>query len=247
MALAVLPLLPAAPQAEINSAPVASSGWLDRFNEWRISTGVPALSENTTWSQGDYNHAVYMVKDDLVTHYEVAGNANYTAAGDTAAQNSNIQVSTTTSTTDEDAIDWWMGAPFHALGMMDPRLSSTGFGSYRQVKSGWQEGAAVDVIRGNAFSGGRYPVFFPGNGATEPLTRYSGYESPDPLAACSGYAMPVGLPVFVQVGGNVATTVGAHSFSGNGAALPHCVIDSHNASVGSNLTSRGAVILIPRA
>jgi hypothetical protein len=245
-ALAVLPFAPSAPRAEINAVPAASTGWLDRFNEWRISTSVPALTENTTWSQGDYNHAVYMVKNNLVTHYETPGTPYYTTAGDTAARNGNIQVSTTTSTTDEDAIDWWMGAPFHALGMMDPRLTSTGFGSYREVKSGWQEGAAVDVLRGNSFSGGRYPVFFPGNGATEPLTRYSGNESPNPLQACSGYAVPVGLPLFIQVGGNVATTAGAHSFTGNGTALAHCVIDSRDAALGSSLTSRGAVILIPR-
>jgi IPT/TIG domain/Cysteine-rich secretory protein family len=248
MALAILSVLPysARAQADIHAVPVASTSWLDRFNEWRISTGVAPVAENTTWSQGDYDHAVYMVKNDLVTHYETPGTPYYTSAGDLAAQKSNIQVSSTTATTDQDAIDWWMGAPFHALGMMDPRLTTTGFGSYREVKSGWDEGGAVDVLRGNSFTGGHYPVFFPGNGATEPLTRYSGYESPDPLQACSGYALPTGLPVFIQVGGNVTTTVGAHSFTGNGTALAHCVIDSHNASVGSSLYTRGAVILIPR-
>src|SRR6202011_2413317 len=87
-------------------------------------------------------------------------------------QNSNIYVSSSTSTTDINAIDWWMAAPFHSMGMMDPRLSSTGFGSYREVKSGWDMAAAVDVLRGNSFSGGSYPVFFPGNGTMEPLTTY---------------------------------------------------------------------------
>jgi hypothetical protein len=78
------------------------------------------------------------------------------------------------------------------------------------------------------------------------LTRYSGNEYPDPLQACPGYAMPVGLPVFIQVGGNVATTAGAHALTGNGTPLEHCVIDSNSPSVGSNLTYRGAVIVIPR-
>ena len=238
---------PAPSRVNLITIPTAGGGWLTRLNEWRTNTGLSALAENTTWSAGDYDHALYMVKNDLVTHYETPGVPYYTTAGDTAARNSNIYVSSSTSTTDEQAIDWWMQAPFHSMGLMDPRLTSTGFGSYRQVKSGWDMGAAVDVLRGNSFTGGQYPVYFPGNGGSEPLTTYGGYEYPDPLQACSGYSAPTGLPVYIEVGGNVATTAGpVHSFTGNGVSLAHCVIDSHNPSVGSMLSTRGGVILIPR-
>ena len=227
--------------------PVASGPWLDRFNQWRISTGVGRVTENSTFSSGDALHAQYMVLNDLVTHYETPGTPYYTAAGDTAAKNSNIYVSSSTATTDTQAIDWWMQAPFHAMGMMDPRLSTTGFGSYRYVKSGWQMAAAVNVVQGNSFTGGTYPVYFPGNGTSEPLTSYVGGEFPDPLQGCSGYTVPTGLPVFIQVGGNVSTTAGAvHSFTGNGVSLAHCVIDSTNAALGSYLKTRGGVIVIPR-
>ncbi|HEV2415040.1 MAG TPA: hypothetical protein VGX27_09530, partial [Candidatus Dormibacteraeota bacterium] len=171
----------------------------------------------------------------------------YTTAGDTAAQNSNINVSSTASTPDTGAIDWWMGAPFHAMAMLDPRLTTTGFGSFRYVKSGWQFGAALDVIRGNSFSGGTFPVFFPGNGSIEPLTAYSGNESPDPLAGCPGYTMPVGLPIFMEVGANVATSVGpVHTLTGNGVPLNHCIIASNTtSSLSSYLTERGGVIMVP--
>ncbi len=247
LVLAALPAVPAGPPVHLAATPVASGGWLTEFNTWRANAGLSALNENTTWSAGDYDHALYMVKNDLVTHYETPGTPYYTTAGDTAARNSNIYVSSTTATTDQNAIDWWMQAPFHALGMMDPRLTSTGFGSYREVKSGWDMGAALDVLSGNSFSGGTYPVYFPGNGTSEPLTTYGGGEFPDPLQACSGYAAPTGLPVFVEVGGNVATTAGpTHSFTGNGVALAHCVIDSNSPSVGSGLSSRGGVIVVPR-
>jgi hypothetical protein len=246
LSLGLLAVAPAAPPVQIKATPVASPGWLIRFNQWRGNTGTSPLTENTTWSAGDYSHALYMVKNDLVTHYETPGVPYYTVDGDTAARNSNIFVSSSTATTDDQAIDWWMGAPFHALGMMDPRLTTTGFGSYREVKSGWDMGAAVDVLRGNSFTGGSYPVYFPGNGTSEPLTSYSGNEFPDPLQACPGYSMPTGLPVFVQTGGNIATSAGAHSFTGNGVALDHCVIDSNSPSVGSSLTYRGAVVVIPR-
>jgi hypothetical protein len=239
--------MPASPPVHLTTSPAASGGWLARFNTWRANTGLALLTENSTWSVGDYDHAVYMVKNDLVTHYETPGTPYYTTDGDTAARNSNIFVSSSTSTTDEQAIDWWMQAPFHAMGMMDPRLSQTGFGSYREVKSGWNMGAAVDVVRGNSFSGGQYPVYFPGNGATEPLTSYGGGEFPDPLQACPGYSVPTGLPVFIQVGGNVSTVAGpVHSFTGNGVQLNHCVIDSTNSAVGSYLVARGGVILIPQ-
>ena len=235
------------PPVQIEPRPAATPAWLTEFNSWRANVGVPILTENSTWSTGDYDHALYMVKNDLVTHYETPGTPYYTTDGDTAARNSNIYVSSSTSTTDDQAIDWWMRAPFHAMGMMDPRLTSTGFGSYREVKSGWNMGAAVDVLRGNSFSGGSFPVFFPGNGTSEPFTTFAGNEWPDPLQACPGYSVPTGLPVFVELGGNVATTVGSnHSFTGNGVALDNCVLDSNSPGVGSNLTYRGGVVVIPR-
>jgi hypothetical protein len=246
--VAGLPALPAQAGDQIRTGPSGgvTPSWLARFNGWRAIANLPALTENTSWSQGDYNHSVYMVKDDQVTHYENPAYAYYTAAGNTAAQNSNIEVNSTTSFTDVQAIDFWMAAPFHALGMMDPRLTQTGFGAYREVKSGWQAGFSLDDLRGNSFTGGTYPVYFPGNGSTVPLRSYGGGEFPDPLQACPGYRVPTGLPVFIQVGGSVATTVSAHSFTGNGTPLAHCVIDSTNPAVGSGLATRGAVIVIPQ-
>jgi hypothetical protein len=105
----------------------------------------------------------------------------------------------------------------------------------------------VDVIRGNPWTGGTWPVYWPGNGTTVPLRTYSGNEFPDPLQACPGYTSPTGLPVFVETGGNVVTTAGAvHSFTGNGTPLAHCVIDSTNANLAPYLKSRGGVIIIPQ-
>jgi len=247
--LAAMPVLPQTASTAVQISPRLTSGgvWLDRFNQWRMATGLPTVVENTTWSAGDYNHSLYMVKNDLVTHYETPGVPYYTVEGDTAARNGNLNVSSTTATPDDAAIDWWMGAPFHAMGMMDPRLTTTGFGSYREVKSGWQFGATLDVVRGNSFTGGKFPVMFPANGSTEPLTQYSGNEWPDPLQACPGYSTPTGLPLFIELGGNVSTTASAtHSLTANGVAVEHCVIDSTNAALGSFLTERGGVIVIPR-
>jgi hypothetical protein len=231
----------------VATVPAASTGWLDRLNQWRQTAGVPNLTENSTYSSGDAAHSLYMVKNDLVTHYEAPGVPYYTAAGDAAARNGNIEVDSTTSFSDQSAIDGWMAAPFHAMAMMDPRLQQTGFGSYREVKSGWDAGFTLDVNRGNSFSGGTFPLYWPGNNATEPLTTFSGGETPDPLQACPGYAAPTGLPVFIELGGNVSTTAGpVHSFTGNGTSLAHCVIDSTNTALSSYLTERGGVIVVPQ-
>jgi uncharacterized protein YkwD len=242
-----LPALQPATPSPVHIAPrlAASISWLNEFNAWRANAGVSQLTENTVWSQGDYDHAIYMVKNDLVTHSETPGTPYYTTAGATEAPISNIYVSSSTSTTDQQAIDWWMGAPFHAMAMMDPRLTQTGFGSYRDsTTSPWQMGAALDVASGNPFTGGKFPVYFPGNLSTEPLTAYSGNEFPDPQQACPGYS---GLPVFVEIGSNVSTAAGpVHTITGNGTSLANCVIDSTNATFSSYTAPRGAVILMPQ-
>src|SRR3954462_5483442 len=120
-AAAILGGLSAAPPAASGTVQqpetrlAAAGPWLDRLNVWRGTTGLSALTENPTWSAGDYNHARYMVKNNLVTHYETAGTPYYTAAGDAAARHGNLNVTSTTSKTDSQASDWWMQAPFHAM------------------------------------------------------------------------------------------------------------------------------------
>jgi hypothetical protein len=241
-----MPTITPAPPPTASPCPSYAKGWLARLNFYRTTAGLPALPENATWSDGDYKHAQYMVKNQLVTHYETPGVPYYTPEGDAAARNSNIQVGSSTTFTDDQAIDFWMEAPFHEVGMMDPRLTSTGYGAYREARSGWAAGFALNVLSGNSFSGGQYPITWPGNGMTVPLRSYGGGEFPDPLQACPGYGVPSGLPLSIQVGGNIAATAGpVHSFTGNGVPLEHCVIDSTNDPSGG-LKYRGAVIVIPR-
>ena len=243
--LASLPAVTPAP-LHLSTTPAAGGAWLNRMNLWRAGSGLTNVTEDATLSQGDYNHAVYMVKTGLITHSEDPTNPYYTASGNTAAQNSNIYVSSSTNTADQQAIDWWMGAPFHATAMLDPRLVTTGFGSYRDsTTSPWQMGAAVNVGSGMS-SSGQYPLFYPGDLSTEPLTSYSGNEFPSPqqTGACPGYS---GLPVFVEVGPNVSTAVGPiHTLTGNGTALNNCVLDTNNSVVGSYLKWHGAAVMMPQ-
>src|SRR5260370_3745933 len=184
LAIAALPNAPANPShVKIDPKLAATGPWFDRLNAWRASVSQSALIENTTFSAGDVLHATYIVQTGQITHGESTAYPQYTVAGDIAGQNSNMLVSPTTGTSNTQAIDWWVGAPFHAMAMMDPRLATTGFGSYRNSAYSWQMGAACHVGQGMTGSGS-YPVYFPGNNSTEPLTPHSRNHFPDPTRAC---------------------------------------------------------------
>src|SRR5258708_19969230 len=118
LAIGILPAFCAPSNNHLVTVPVASGPWLDRFNSWRANAGVPAVSEDANFSAGDLLHATYMVQTGDVAHSENPAYPQYTAAGNTAAQNSNIMVSSSTGTSDVQSIDWWMVAPFHAMGLM---------------------------------------------------------------------------------------------------------------------------------
>ncbi len=228
------------------SPPSAAAAWLSRLNAWRASSNLPLLTENPVWSQGDYLHSIYMVKNKVVTHSENPSLPYYTAAGNQAAGSSNLFCCSEAALTDDGGIDDFMGTVLHGLGMVNPQLTSTGFGSYRE-STAWPgaEGGAVDVLRGIVQGTGPTPVFFPGPGSTEPLTTYNSELPVDALQSC-GYTWPAGEPVYVQVGFTGATTITAHSFTGNGAALDHCVLDSHDPSEGSWLSAHGVALLVPK-
>jgi hypothetical protein len=232
------------------------TGWFNYINYYRDMARLPLVTENTSWSYGDWLHSRYMVKNDFIGHYEESGIDWYTSEGNTAAQNSNVMLSSWSGTSDEHAIDLWMQGPFHAVGIIDPQLATVGFGSYREDIGTWHMGAAVDVLRG---LGGlppsvQFPVKWPSDGKSVPLTGYWGGETPNPLTGCPGYSVPTGLPIILQIGpGNLTPNVTAHSFMQGSTPLEHCVFDETNytnpdyQSLGrSVLNSRDAIILIPR-
>jgi Cysteine-rich secretory protein family len=236
--------------------PSSLPGWLSYVNYYRATAGLPPVSEKPEWSAGDLLHARYMVRNDVIEHDEDPGNPWYTPEGRAAAQNSNLIISLEVQATDEWAIDGFMQAPFHALGIIDPRLLQVGYGSYREADGQFEMAAGLDVIRGmGAAAQTLYPVFWPGNGVLVPLYSYWG-EHPDPLSSCPGYSAPSGLPLILQLGaGTLTPVVSASSLTINGQSLEHCVFDETSyangdlvqQNLGRNiLNARDAVILIPR-
>jgi len=122
--------------------------WLIYVNYYRRMAELPPVTENASWSYGDWLHARYIVKNDVLEHTEDPSNPWYTTEGLAAAQSSNLAGHYDVNTSDEWAIDTWMQAPFHAVGVLDPQLLQVGYGCYREADGGLQMGAGLDVIRG---------------------------------------------------------------------------------------------------
>ncbi len=242
--------------------PPAASDWQSVLNYYRASARLPALAVNTSWSSGAALHARYMVQNDVLAATEDPANAWYSPAGATEAANSNLMLSDNVNTTDQQALDFWMAKPFHALGLLNPALQTTGFGSYRYdagPSDPYRMGAVIDVRQGVGSIPGSvsFPVQWPSNNATVYLTHYDGNEQPDPLASCPGFTAPSGLPIILQLGpGGSNFTVTAHSVSQGATSLLDCEFDGSNyvnlfdpalQALGRQiLAAHDAVVLVPQ-
>jgi hypothetical protein len=229
------------------------------MNWLRSLGGLPAVTDNTSWSYGDQLHAQYMVKNDYIGHDEDPANVWYTEEGDTAAGTSNVMAPSSTGYTDNGAIDLWMGGPFHGLGIIDPALSVTGYVSYRAEDGGYQMGACLDVIRGlgSIPPSVTFPILWPANNNILPYTRFNGGEWPEPLSSCPGFTLPSGPPIYLQIGsGSQIPNVTAYSFNQGSTNLEICEFDETNYTnpnasyqdLGrSVLNMRDAIVIMPRA
>jgi len=232
--------------------------WFPYTNTYRALADLFPLTQNILWNYGCFFHSRYMVKNNTIGHSENPALPFYTAVGNTAAMNSNVMASSNAYTWNSGAIDSWMEGPFHALGILDPALSQTGFGSYRETNGGYQMAGCLDVLRGlgSIPAGVTFPIRWPRAGGVMPLLSYNGNEFPDPLTSCAGYTAPTGAPILIQLGpGNVTPQVTAHSFRQGATALAHCIYDETNytnpngsdQSLGRGiLNSKDAVVIIPR-
>ncbi|MEK7215129.1 MAG: CAP domain-containing protein [Chloroflexota bacterium] len=246
----------------LTAAPVGPvPEWLTQVNQYRALGGLTPVIEHSIWSEGCPQHARYMAGNDLITHSEDPAVRGYSPAGDECARNGNTFISGSTRTGDADGVRNWVTGPFHAVGVLNPRLRQVGFGSATDDGGRVRYGAALDVWRGVDYQnqpGVTYPVRWPGDGAVSPLRSYNGGESPNPLGPCEGYRAPTGAPVLLQLGAAVIEpAVTATSITLDGAPLEHCVFDhttythpdpatqeSGRAALGNG---RNAVVLIPRA
>jgi hypothetical protein len=219
--------------------------YLAYVNSFRVVANLPLLTEDTAQLVGDCDHSRYVVKNSI-THVEDPNNPWYTAAGAAAGQRGNVATATGPFTY-QDAINNWMTGPFHAIGILDPRLTQTAFGIYSE---GSNSGATLDVFDINLSFTPTTPTFYPADHKVMPLTSYGGFEAPDPLAPCAGYTAPTGAPIILQTVNAPDPASGTLSLAGLGV-LPSCVYTGATYPPepfqGSQiLSSRNAVVLIPR-
>ncbi len=232
--------------------------WLSYTNYYRGMSDVQPLTENSSWSSDCEKHAIYIVKNDILEHDEDPSNQYYTPGGQIAAQSSDLAASYDINDGVKFTLETWMQAPFHAIAILDPALTTSGYGIYHENDGGLVMGAAIDVVRGRttAPSDTPFPIKFPGDGSVINIRLHWG-ETPDPLTSCPGYTAPVGLPITLQLGsGNITPNVTAHSFTtASGTALEHCVFDETNYDnpsdyeqywIRSILDQRDAIVLIPK-
>ena len=237
----------------------SAAGWLVRVNLYRATASLPPVLEDPALSSGVWQHARYMVRHDVIKHVQKPDDDWATLEGAAAAAASDLAGSTRPSEPDSWAIDTWMQAPFHAVGILDPGLRNVGFGMYSQSDGNIQTAAGINILSGRARppASVTYPVVWPGHGATVPIAAHFS-EYPSPLTSCPGYRAPSGLPLIVQLGSGRNAPSATRSWlyaAGEKEQLEHCVFDQHTYRNGrpveqqlgrSILASRNAIVVIPR-
>lgn len=228
--------------------------WLQIFNYYRAMAGLQSVTENPAWSDGIRKHAIYSVKTRTFGHSEDPASPWFTPEGDAAARSSNL-VGLGGEGMEREALMGWLHTPFHGIGMLDPRLAQSGYGTYAEDAPWGQVGASgLDVIRGGSELPPdlEFPIEWPPEGSIVPFVNLQG-EWPNPLTACPGKDFGWGFPLMVQWAEDPQVT--AHSLMQGDQRLDHCVLDESTyvnpepaeQSLGrSVLGARNAVVLIPR-
>jgi uncharacterized protein YkwD len=263
---ASIPKLPvSAPTSNVSANVSASSSmtWVERINFYRGGLGLDAIRDDPTLSAGAAAHAHYLMlnfADDIRNskpmsgdaYEEKSGQSGYSADGAKAAPN--LQLAWGCSSYDPaKQIDYWIEGPFHRLAMLDPFMVDAGFGEASS------DGCWVAALRlpqpAEEVKPYTRAMEFPPDGSAIALD-WIGMETPDPLASCSGYIRPVGLPITLQIGRLVNTKLSAHSLTEDGKPIEYCAFDAPsyrnpNATGQEygrwNLRASGAVVIVPRA
>ena len=236
--------------------PVPSEDWLGTVNHYRAQAGVPLVTADADGSAGIGLHLEYLantpaslrVGEYANAHTENPASPWYTPEGDHAGRSSNLGA----GPSDRLAIERWLTAPFHAIGILRPGLTTSAFA---RDASG---AAGLDVISGLG-PGPRVPkvVLFPGPGSVTFLTRFES-ERPDPTEPCGlGFT---GLPLIAMLAGPPPAGTSASVRTPDGRLVTEgaelCVVtassftttDAVYGTMGASiLESTNAVLVIPRA
>ena len=179
-------------------------GWLKRVNYYRAMVKLPPIVEDPAASSGDRAHTTYIVKnfhDAIMSsglgaemHTEDPASANFTPEGLEAAKSSDMDVWSMRGVSNDGwgspewSIDGWMALPFHRMPILNPRLTTAGFGLYCESEAC---AAGLNLLKGSqgkmpAGAESSLPIEFPPDGGTVALRSFEN-EWPNPLTSCPGY------------------------------------------------------------
>src|SRR5208282_2737472 len=191
--------------------------WLIRVNYYRTMVKLPPIVEDPALSKGDRAHTIYIVKNyrDAIErdglgaemHTEDPGSPGFSPEGLEAAKSSDMDVWSMRGASADGwgspawSIDGWMALPFHRMPILNPQLTSAGFGIYCEAEAC---AAGLNLLKGAqgkmpAAAAESLPIKFPPDGGTVALSSFNN-EWPDPRTSCPGYAPPSGLAITLQLG-----------------------------------------------
>jgi uncharacterized protein YkwD len=250
-------------------APAGPQQWLAELNRYRAAADLPPVTEDRTFSDGDFKHAKYIATNyptrpaiATLPSTEDATKPGYTLEGAEAAPYSEVLPFWYPPTGPAPAslsallfLNSWLAGPFHRAELLSPELHTVGFGEFcldhacaaALNVSEVVKAVAMPVTFSNAilFPPAKYPIAL-----VDLLT-----EFPSPLSSCSGYAMPVGLPVTIQLGRDLDAKLSSYSIRQASKSVEACGFDSvsyssSNASEQERtrkwLHSFGEVVIVPR-
>ncbi|UQX88603.1 fibronectin type III domain-containing protein [Jatrophihabitans telluris] len=240
-----------------SGAPASDSNGYSWVSYFRHLAGLGSVSRNPGFEAQEAVHVRYLanhslgcetnVHDELTNRAAGCGANPYATPGGKAAANNSDVTRVSAPVSDRAAVSNWFGAAFHALTLLDPRLTSTGYSAYYTPTPhgagslAWPFTAAVDVYRGRAGSYHGSIIAFPANHATTPLLSYAiGTESPEPFATatntCHSWASKslVSAPVIIQWPLHTPTpTTGTLRDLSTAQNLPTCTLNQNSYPTGS--------------
>ncbi len=266
------------PASSVNPAS-AEPAWLARVNYYRAMVKLPPVVEDPESSKGDQAHTTYIVRNfhDSIEHDglgaemhdENSGKPGFTSQGLEAAKSSDMDVWSMHRVSKspggwgspEWSIDGWMSLPFHRMPILNPRLTSAGFGLYCESEAC---AAGLNLLKGSQGkmppgAARSLPIEFPPDGGSVAIRSFEN-EWPNPLTSCPHYDPPSGLAITLQLGNWIDTHLSQYSLArvnpdGGHSSVEACGIDStsysnpdaYSQDLGRNvLKSYGTVVVIPR-
>ena len=178
--------------------------WLKRTNDYRSSLGLAPVADNPVYDAAIAQHVHWMNIHNQLAHAETPGSAGYTQTGNEAAAASDLAYGRPTAT---NAVDGWIGAPFHASCLLNAYWAVGGFA----LKNGWSgEWCHSDLQTLDLATGKNGPVrstlrknyAFPSSAMKVPRSLIlNSNEAPDPVAGCAsrGVGPSWTVPVIFRV------------------------------------------------